>query len=202
MSYSQRALFVAFEGIDNGGKTTLIQDVKAALESRFPVTISRELTTDVGRLLLTRLKRGSASSFEKTLLFAADRQRRLDEGFADALSRPGICLADRWTASAIAYRCAEDPALEGYVRAVNAVFPKADLTLLIDISETTSVERGARAGKNNYGAALLEKVRKQYGRIARADAFMVIPGERPYADVRRDVLAKIERALVTSDDDT
>lgn len=197
MTYSQRALFVAFEGIDNAGKTSLIEDIERALSDRTSVAITRELTTDVGRLLLTRLKTNSAPSLEKVLLFAADRQRRLDDGLAAALARPGLCVADRWIASALAYRCAEDPALEEYVRAVNAPFPNADLTILIDISEGTSRDRGTLAGKNHYGSAILERVREQYRRLAATNNFVVVSGERPYEAVLEEVLARVSEAVVT-----
>jgi thymidylate kinase len=117
------------------------------------------------------------------------------DGLAEALSRDGLCLADRWTLSALAYRCAEDRLLEGYVEAVNSVFPVPALTLLIDISVETSHRRGLPSAKNHYTRSDLSRVREQYLRLAAVKGLTVIPGEGDYEPVLQRTLNAIEQAI-------
>jgi dTMP kinase len=192
---NRRSLFVAFEGIDNAGKTTLIEDVQRALSALVPVHITKELTTPIGQLLLSSLRCGSLDLYQKTLLFAADRQQRLLEGFAGHLEQEALCVADRWVSSAIAYRCAEEPSIRQYVEQVNRIFATPDLTVLIDIPATVSIARGKPLNKNNYPEEYLERVRAAYGNLARERRFVVINGTEPYSAVRAQTTSLIKDQL-------
>lgn len=174
------SLFVALEGIDNAGKTSLLKDVSEEFSRHIPVHVTRELTTDVGRLLHGKLQAGSTNIIEKVLLFAADRHARLASGFRDLLDTPSLCIADRWVLSALAYRCAEDADIGDYVRAVNAPFPTPDLTVLIDIPAATSITRGAPLDKNNYPSDYLDSVRSRYLAIAPSVNAIVLDGGMEY----------------------
>ena len=190
-----KALFVAFEGIDNSGKTTLIEAVHATFSSVLPVFVTKELTTDVGRLLLSRIAKQDAGTIEKTLLFAADRQERLRHYVSAHLQEKALCIADRWVLSAMAYRTAEDPSVMPYVQAVNSVFPMPDITIVIDTPAAMSLERGAPLHKNNYTKEFLEKVRIRYIELARLMGLVTVDGSPEYEVVKTKILATISAAL-------
>lgn len=49
-------LFINFEGIDNAGESTLIADLQKEFSKRLTVHVTKELTTDVGILIVEKLK--------------------------------------------------------------------------------------------------------------------------------------------------
>jgi thymidylate kinase len=97
--------------------------------------------------------------------------------------------------SALAYRCAEDPSIKGYVQAVNSIFPTPDLAILIDISADESLARGRPIGKNNYAHEYLSRVRAEYLALAAEHSIVVLDGSRPYDMTREDVTQRVNGAL-------
>jgi dTMP kinase len=182
------SFFVAFEGIDNTGKSTLVEDIRREFSTKIPVYTTKEFTSDIGCLLLSRLANRNIDFYEKVLLFAADRQQRLVQNFAAHLEKRCLCVADRWYFSALAYRYAENPSAIDYVRDVNRIFPRPDLTILVDISAKESIHRGRPLNKNNYEEDLLEEVRDAYKRLAQEEGFITVDGMRPYVDEKKFVI--------------
>lgn len=193
---TQHSFFVAFEGIDNTGKSTLVEDINREFSPKIPVNITKEFTSDIGCILRTRLASRDIDFYEKVLLFAADRQRRLDQGFATHINEYCLCVADRWYFSAFAYRYAEDPDKVDYVRGVNQIFPYPDLTILIDISAEESISRGRPLNMNNYEGDFLEKVRSAYKQLEKKEGFITIDGMCPYDKVKKLVIGMIYTELL------
>lgn len=193
MTHERKGTLVALEGIDNGGKTTLLRAIKATFRTSHQVAVTRELTTWIGRTTKRRIR--TLSSLDKILVFAADRLLRFEKQIAPALVAGHLCVADRWVASALAYRCAEDPDLEEYVRRVNAVFSIPDLTLLIAITPEESIRRGTPLRKNNYPVGFLAAVADQYDRMAKRGDVLRVDGMRPPALVRADVIRLIRQTI-------
>lgn len=188
---------VAFEGIDNCGKTTLVDDICQQWSSyRTKLRAMKELTSELGPTISRGLHTNSFSPISKVLLFAADRQLRCVRDYEGAPSTPIVYLADRWVSSALAYRCAEDPSLEGYVLQVNSVFTKPALTFLIDITAEESISRGLGINKNNYPVEFLRRVRTKYLELARNELFTVVDGMRPYRVVLEEVIGMLSRQLL------
>jgi len=197
-SSKKKALFVNFEGIDNAGKSTLISDIEREFRKHIPVHVTNELTTDVGAMILQKLKDSSLDIFEKVLLFAADRQQRYLRDMKRKLNTRCLFLSDRWFYSAIAYRCAEDPSIKSYVEEVNRIFIIPDVTFYIDITAAESVKRGQIADKTHYTQSFLNKVRREYLNLTSRYNFIVIDGQRRYELVKNDVFMEIEDLLKRS----
>lgn len=191
----KKSLFINFEGIDNAGKSTLISDIKKEFCKCIPAYITRELTSDVGAILLQKLKDKSLDIYEKVLLFAADRQQRYSKDIRSKLNTRCLFLSDRWFYSAIAYRCAEDPSIKSYVEEVNKIFIKPNVTFYIDITVAESIKRGKFADKNYYTQSFLNKVRREYLNLVSHYNFIMIDGQRQYELVKNDVFIKIENLL-------
>lgn len=187
--------FVALEGIDNAGKTSLLDFIRAEFSPQLPVVTTQELDTPVGAVIRRQLTDSGLSSIEKILLFAADRQARLCAGFAAALGAKSLCVADRWTFSAAAYRLAEDPNLLDYVLRVNAVFPSPDLTILIDLPAEVSILRGEPLNKNNYELEYLSRVRDQYLSLAAQFGFLVVDGTQGFTSMAAEISLSIRDRL-------
>lgn len=184
---------VAFEGIDNAGKTSVIRLLQHRLEScRVPIVVCGELQSPVAPLLRRLLETGG-SPLMKTYLFASDRAWTYEEVLIPALERGSLVLWDRYVDSAIAYRAvelSENPALIDlqFVRVINKPFVSPDLTIYVDIDVGTSIRRAKKAGMHPaYSLDFLEKVRAQYALLASEKHYKIVDGRSPVTEVVADI---------------
>lgn len=191
-------LLIAFEGLDQSGKQTQAEGVKAHLVARgrechllsFPDYATpigseiskalhgeREYGPDVMQLMYV------ANRYEKRI----DMERALQEGL--------VLVCDRYLASSIAY--GEAQGLDAsWLRDMQRYLPRPDLTILLDIAPETAVERKA-AGRDRYerDLALLSRVRQSYQHQAAHDGWLHLNGERPRDAVSADVVSAVEKLL-------
>jgi dTMP kinase len=187
-------LIIAFEGLDQSGKQTqaeLLRDWlkheghKSRLVS-FPdygtsigeeiaraLSGERDYDPDVMQLLYV------ANRYERK----ADLQRWIDGGL--------ILVADRYTASSIAYGEAQglDPI---WLREIQKFLPSASLTIMLDISPETAVQRKA-LDRDRYerDLAMQARVRESYRRQADTGSWVVIGGERSREAIAADVIEAV-----------
>jgi len=187
---------IAIEGLDQSGKQTQAERLRDNLKQSgwkarlvsFPdygtsigeeiaraLTGEREYGPDVMQLLYT------ANRYERK----GDLLRWLEGGL--------MLVCDRYTASSIAYGEAQglDPT---WLTGLQRFLPDASLTILLDISPETAVQRKA-VGRDRYerDLALQHLVRESYQRQAEASGWVVIDGERS-----KDVVAAEVFTAVTS----
>ena len=193
--FERPSYFINFEGIDNSGKSTLINDIKKEFSKTIPVFVTKELTTDIGSIILKKLKLHTMDPYEKVLLFAADRQQRYLKEMKEKLKTRCLFLSDRWFFSAIAYRCAEDPSIRDYVIHTNSIFIKPDITFYIDITASESIRRSALSHRTCYGEHLLDKAREGYLSLVEKFNFIKIDGMRDYNSVREEVFCSINKII-------
>lgn len=184
-------LLVTLEGLDNAGKTTVCAVIAERLRD---VTVTKELTTTVGRTLKDAIRQGlPLTPEEKVLLFAADRLERQRVSVDPAIQEGRVVVADRWVHSALAYRLAEvsqgRTQLREYVLAVNRPCRKPDLAVYLDIPATTSYAR--QAGSDPLPRVDLERVRDEYLELVARGELRRVDGLRPVDAVATDVLSCI-----------
>ena len=185
-------ILIAFEGIDNAGKTTQMAELSTWLNVRqVRHIVSKELTTPIGHLIQSYFGSGVFTPVLKTLLFAADRMQRLDQEIEPALRAEMMVLADRWVLSAVAYRAAEGLD-RGFVLQVNSLARDPDVTVLLDIPPDEAWNRGQISNKPcHYSSEFLKDVREVYLELASELGIPVVSGVRP----RDDVLMEITQAI-------
>jgi len=192
--------FVAFEGIDGSGKTTVAKAVHDALASRgLDVVLTSEPTrTWAGEAVRTAIG-GDTEAVTESFLFLADRAAHTAE-IRGWLGQGKTVLCDRYTDSTLAYQGAR---LEGtldhpiaWLRTLSArVAIEPDLTLLLRITPATGLRRIAERGRlvRFEEAAFLEKVAANYDALATADPrCRAIDADRPLASVVSDALTAID----------
>jgi dTMP kinase len=191
-------MLIAFEGLDQSGKQTqaerlrdrLKQDGHKARLVSFPdyatsigeeiaraLQGEREYEADVMQLLYV------ANRYERR----ADLQRWLDGGL--------ILVCDRYVASSIAY--GEAQGLEpGWLADVQKFLPPPSLTILLDISPETAVQRKA-VDRDRYerDLAMQGRVRDSYHRQAAANQWVVLDGEQSKDAVAAEVLSAASSRL-------
>jgi dTMP kinase len=185
-------MLVIFEGLDNCGKTTLVEMIKNYyLNIGVDAEISKEFEINIGRELKQMAKEGTLDPILKAYLFATDRYIRMKNIRLEDLKNK-IMLFDRYVPSAIAYRMAEG-VNKDWVTNINLVFPKADIGFFIDITPNESVKRNTDT-KFNIKATPehLNKVRDAYLSILEENNLIYINGMQSIDKIFNEVIQKIE----------
>lgn len=185
-------MLVIFEGLDNCGKTTLVEMIKNYyLNIGVDAEISKEFETNIGRELKQMAKEGTLDPILKAYLFATDRYIRMKSIRLEDLKNK-IMLFDRYVPSALAYRMAEG-VNKDWVTNINLVFPKADIGFFIDITPNESVKRNTDT-KFNIKATPehLNKVRDAYLSILEENNLIYINGMQSIDKIFNEVIQKIE----------
>jgi dTMP kinase len=195
--------FVSLEGGEGAGKTTVLEALRAELQSGGDeVVCTREpggtpLAERIRGLLLDPAHEPPAAETELLLLFAS-RAQHVRETILPALERGAWVVSDRFTDSSYAYqgggRGLGTAFIETLERTVVGLQP--GLTLLLDLGVVEGRER--TRGRDLYPDrierehdAFFERVRDTF--LARAAAqperIRVLDATRPAADVAADAVA-------------
>lgn len=185
-------MLVIFEGLDNCGKTTLVEMIKDYyLNLEIDAEISKEFETNIGKELKKMAKEGTLDPILKAYLFATDRYIRMRNMKHENLKNK-IMLFDRYVPSALAYRMAEGVD-KNWVTNINSVFPKADIGFFIDITADESVNRNVDSKFNIKSTPEhLEKVRSAYFSILDENNLIYINGMQPIENIFVEVIEKME----------
>jgi len=193
-----KGLLIVFEGLDQSGKQTQAERLKAEVERRGRTSILLDFPsyeTHIGREI------GAALHGERDygpdvmqLLYVANRYEKKPQ--IDALLASGtVVICDRYLASSIAY--GEAQGLDGaWLREIQRYLPSPDLTILLDIApETAAGRKTANRDKYERDLAMLSRVRESYRAQAKAGAWLRLDGERPKDAVAADVLNAVSQLL-------
>ena len=188
-------MLITFEGLDNCGKTTLVNKIKDYyLELGVNVEISKEFETNIGIELKKMAIAGTLDPILKTFLFATDRYIRMKNISKDELNNKMI-LFDRCVPSAIAYRTAES-VNKDWVESINSIFPKTDFGFFIDITPTESIKRNNDEKFNiKSSPEYLKKVREAYLSILDENKLIYINGMQSLDNIFDEVITKIEEYI-------
>jgi dTMP kinase len=203
--------FVSLEGGEGAGKTTVLEALRAELQSGGDeVVCTREpggtpLAERIRGLLLDPAHEPPAAETELLLMFAA-RAQHVRETILPALERGAWVVSDRFTDSSYAYqgggRGLDAAFIATLERAVVGLQP--GLTLLLDLGVVEGRER--TRGRDLYPDrierehdAFFERVRDAF--LARAasqpERIRVLDATRPAADVAADAVALLRAWRVT-----
>lgn len=175
--------FLAFEGLDGSGKSTLIQGLKSEFEKRgLAYVITREpggssLGTEI-RHMLQRNDGEPPVARAEALLFQADRAQHVEKVIKPALAAKQWVLSDRFAASSVAFQAAgrdiKGEEIEWLNRFSTAGL-QPDLYVLLDLTVEESAKRmngrGLEADRfEREGKDFHQKVRDAYLRLAKGDA--------------------------------
>ena len=198
MREHMRGLLIAFEGLDQSGKQTQAETLRADMRARgrtcdllsFPA-----YETAIGREIEAALHGAREYGADvMQLLYVANRfeyKPRIEA----ALAGGTVVVCDRYLASSIAYGEAHglDPAWLGEMQ---KYLPAPDLTILLDIAPETAARRKAEnRDKYERDLALLARVRDSYRRQAAGGQWLRLDGERERALVSADVIAAVASRL-------
>ena len=199
----KRGLLITFEGTEGSGKTTQVELLRQALESRGPVMVREPGGTELGERMRDVLLFGGMDLHPEAemYLFMAARAQLINEVIEPALAQGRIVIADRFHDSTLAYQGG------GRRLAVHwpPSFPKPALTFLVAVPVEVGHTRQLIAGKHpdrveRESLEFHQRVADEYQRLAAADPtrFTVLDGTRTPAEVHADVMRRVERTLAGS----
>ncbi|MGX9395182.1 dTMP kinase [Mycoplasma sp. 1781] len=144
--------FIAFEGMDGSGKTTIIQMLKNDLIkdglidnfvfTREPGSAFSKEAEHIRQLILDN--ENSFSSMVDALLFATSRRLNLEKGIWPALQEEKHVITDRYTTSSYVYQGVLGDAGLEKVEIINQIATnktEPDLIIFFDLEPSVSVER-------------------------------------------------------------
>jgi dTMP kinase len=191
---------IAFEGLDQSGKQTqaeLLRDWLKRDGHKSRLVSFPDYGTSIGEEIARALSgERDYDPDVMQLLYVANRyerrpdlQRWIDGGL--------ILVSDRYTASSIAYGEAQglDPI---WLSEIQKFLPPASLTIMLDISPETAVQRKA-VDRDRYerDLAMQMRVRESYHHQAAAGRWAVIDGERSREAIAEDVVDAVTRLLTS-----
>ncbi len=194
----RRGLLVAFEGLDQSGKQTQAEGLRNFILEQgrechllsFP-----DYDTAIGSEISKALHGGRDYAADTLqLLYVANRYEK--RAMIETLLASGTTIVcDRYVASSIAY--GESQGVDAaWLSDIQRFLPAADLTIVLDIAPQTAVQRKS-GNRDRYerDLALLSRVRQSYLRQGTQEGWRVLDGQRPKADVSRDVITAVAPLL-------
>lgn len=196
---------ITLEGLDGSGKSTAIEHLKDALE--YPsdhLAFRREPTQDTkyGNYVYDSIDDDTADPLAELYLYMADHANHTADQIRPLLNSGQNVVCDRYIDSRIAYQSATlEDTLDNpyeYIRTLHEEGPATtpsdswtrfpDLTIYLDISPETAVERSGRTNKFET-LDHLRSVETYYDQLAQdySDRFHVIDGEQPEHIVKQEL---------------
>lgn len=189
------SLFCSIEGIDGAGKTTAVD----AIRGNFKRVVSTKEPSGLwtGDAVYKSIQDSETNPFTDFYLFMADRAHHIDKLIRPNLERDMIVVSDRFADSTRAYQFhalnnqlpGDEEYTEKYIDNLMKHWNiEPDLTILIDISVDTSIERSG--GEDKYEEReFLRNVKSRYDYLENkySDRYVRVNGERNKDQVEREV---------------
>ena len=207
MYFSEKSLFISFEGIDGCGKSTQAKILSEELKNLgHNSIILREpggsIISEKIRNILLHNHSKKISHKTEALLMTASRAQLVEEVIKVKLKQDIIVIADRYIDSTIAYqgggRGLEIKTLHQLNNfATDNLIP--DLTFLIDLEPMNALKRRGAGDLDRIekiGNNFQEKVREQYLKLAHNNKrFILIDGEDSVENIHSMILNSVKTKL-------
>ena len=205
-AYSERGLFVCFEGGDGAGKSTQSRLLRDWLveQGRTVLLTFEPGDTEVGkelRRIVLDPATGHLSDRTEALLYIADKAEHVDHVVLPALARDEVVITDRYVDSTLAYQGAGRTLEVSEVEAV-ARWATADLrphlTVVLDLAPEAGL--GRFDGRDRIEGQSLEfhqRVRQGFLDLAAADPdhYAVLDARAPIDEIAAAIRTRIEPLL-------
>ena len=135
-------VFLAIEGIDGSGKTTVAKHIHDFLTERgIEVILTQEPTKGpIGDVIRKSLGKLELHPYQRALLFAADRHGHVTDVVMPALQEGKWVVTDRYLYSSLAYQGAEGVDM-AFLRFINGFAPDADAVIHLEVPPDIGVSR-------------------------------------------------------------
>lgn len=209
-AYTERGVFVCFEGGEGSGKSTQSRLLRDGLTAAgYSVLLTFEPgDTPVGttlREIVLSPATGELAHKTEALLYAADKAEHIETVVQPALSRGEVVVTDRYVDSALAYQGAgrdlDVAEVEEVMRwATGRLRPH--LTVVLDLEPSAGL--GRFEGRDRIEGESLEfheRVRSAFVAMAATDPehYLVLDARAPVAEIAAAIRARLEPLLGQAD---
>lgn len=191
-------LFIVFEGVDGGGKSTQIKMLSDFFKGKgYSVEQHIEPTHETIGQVLWDYMNSKERSFDpetEALLFAADR---IEHGkrIKKTLEQGKIVISDRYKHSSYAYQGAAGVDVD-WMQSLNKHAMVPNLVILLDIDPDKSLERVSDRAKTVFEKKeYLKKVRAEYLRYVEKGELVVIDALQSIETVHKEIIKHVGKLL-------
>ncbi|MCI0496827.1 MAG: dTMP kinase [Thermoplasmata archaeon] len=186
--------FLAIEGIDGAGKTTVAGHIQRFLvDQGIEAVLTREPTRGpIGDVIRRSLGDLELHPYQRALLFAADRYGHLKDVIAPALEAGKWVVTDRYLYSSLAYQGAEGVDM-AFLRFINGFAPDPDIVLYLDVLPDIGVSRLQKRDRFE-DSAFLRTVRATFAEILPRHA-LHIDAAQPLKEVLAVATGHVKRSI-------
>jgi dTMP kinase len=204
--YTERGVFVCFEGGEGSGKSTqsrLLRDALAAEGYAVLLTFEpgdTQVGREVRRIVLSP-ETGALADKTEVLLYAADKAEHVETMVLPALDRGEVVITDRYVDSALAYQGAGRSLLVEEVEQVTRWATgdlRPHLTVVLDIEPSSGLERFEERDRiEGESLEFHERVRDAFVAMAKADPdhYLVLDARSPIDEIHAAIRARLEPLL-------
>ncbi|MBT5642097.1 dTMP kinase [Candidatus Bathyarchaeota archaeon] len=191
-----KGLFIVFEGVDGGGKSTQMKMLSDFFKRKgYEVEQHMEPTQETIGTVLWDYMNSKNRSFKpetEALLFAADRIEH-GKNIRKALEERKIVISDRYKHSSLAYQGAAGADVD-WMQSLNKHALVPDLVILLDIDPEKSLGRVSDREKTVFEEnEYLKKVRAEYLRYAELGELVVVDAVQSIEEVHADILKHVDK---------
>ena len=192
-----RGVFIAVEGIDGSGKTSVSLKLQKFLESLgYRVMYTAEPSRGpIGDIIRERVFKPKVrpNPYLEALLFAADRIQHLEEEILPALQRGWVVVCDRYLYSSLAYQGARGVPSR-WIRAINRFAKPPDITLYIDVPPEVGLSRKKEITTETFeNIDYLRRVRRIYLGLVKRGEMELVEGSGSPDEVFERVIRVIRK---------
>jgi len=184
-------MIIVIEGGDQAGKKTQTELLFQALKKRKIKTTTfsfPDYSTPVGKEIAKYLK-GKRNFPPQTIhcLLAANRWEKLNQ-ILDAQQKNSILIMNRYYQSNLVYGLANG-IKQKWLENLDAGLPKADLVILLDVSQKESFHRKkTNRDKFEKNEEFLKKISKIYRSVAKKQRWKIVNASQSKEDVHQEIL--------------
>jgi dTMP kinase len=196
--------YIAIEGIDGSGKTTIANLLYNELSKRYNKVIlmkepyDNDLSKKIKEIILKEHEKNLDYGYLLALLFTADRSiKNID--LKKYLNNDYIVISDRSIYSTFSYQILYEGIDIEWLKCVSKYIIRPDITFILDVDPKIAVERINSRGKNitSYeNIEFLRKVRENFLKLKEIfpeDNIIYINGEEKPEEILEKILKIIEK---------
>jgi dTMP kinase len=191
-------MIVVIEGGDQAGKKTQTELLSKALKKRKIKTATfsfPDYATPIGKEIAKYLS-GKRKFPPQTIhcLLAANRWEKLNQ-ISQAQSKNSVLIMNRYYQSNLVYGLANGMK-QSWLENLDAGLPKADLVILLDVSQKESFQRKkAKRDKFEKNKEFLKKISKIYRNTAKKKRWKIIDASQSKEKVHQEILKNFSKKI-------